>query len=274
MPRGVFDEALQDCLRILPKVQADKRAILGLAAESAERAGKLTEVSPELCKFLAGVQEDEATLLVEGILLEGEGRQQDAVTHYTEAIRRLPYGTRLLGRLYVLFQLRGQARALLPLVEKVLSVQPDSPQVLAIHGACLVAAERFDDALASLNKALKQDPDHVTALINLGVCYSKLERDADAVKVLASAVKKGPAITEGWIELGVSHAKLEHFNDAEKAFRKALELEPKSGPAAMGLAVTLTQTGRAGEARKVLQNALNLNPNQPRVRAMLDDLSH
>lgn len=193
---------------------------------------------------LARLREDqsdrvEASWLVEGELLRGEGRYEDALTVYDQALEAVPENSDLL-----------YARAL-----------------------TLVHLDRIEDAEADLRAVLEQDPDDAFALNALG--YTLADRtdrldEAESLIVRAFAQRPdNPAIIDsmGWVAYRKGR-----LQEALEYLQRAYRLSDGDHEVAAHLGEVLWVLGREEEAREVFERALREHPDSDLLQQVWERL--
>ena len=131
---------------------------------------------------------------------------------------------------------------------------------------------RFEEAIAALQRALKLDPKNVRAEDNLGLCYQALQRKDDAVNAFRQAIAwLGDAPTDAipFIDFG---AFLVEDNQPEAAIpylQKALAIAPPDSRAHIQLGKAYATLNRLPEAQTELETAEKLAPSDAPLHYIL-----
>ncbi|MBI4506137.1 MAG: glycosyltransferase [Chloroflexi bacterium] len=133
----------------------------------------------------------------------------------------------------------------------------------------LLAEERWDEALAALNRALDLSPLLSTAHYLLG--YAQLQRGAAAAAVAAlrQAVQQMPFNADFHNALGAALCAAGEAA-AEAAFRRALDLAPERADVWSNLGELYERLRRPAEAVAAYERALAVAPDDPLARAGLE----
>jgi tetratricopeptide (TPR) repeat protein len=129
-------------------------------------------------------------------------------------------------------------QAALPLIEKGLAAEPESPVLRFRKATALERTGRFDESAAIFEELIASDPDHAPALNYLG--YMRIERGTE--------VEKGLALV-----------------------RRALQIDANNGAYVDSLGWGLYRLGRFAEASEVLERASRLLPGDSTVLEHLGD---
>jgi tetratricopeptide (TPR) repeat protein len=173
-----------------------------------------------------------------GLLATREGRTDEAVACFEEALKRSPdYWIALenLGNAYRQLKRWEEARAAL---ERAVAARPRDPE--ANYSLAMVFAQTDDTAQAYdyLQKALRLRPDYPEALNNLGVLYLRTGKRDDAVATFQHCINAFPAFDQSYLNLA-----------------RVYSLE-----------------GKPGKAREVLLDLLKQRPDHPQARQALEQL--
>jgi tetratricopeptide (TPR) repeat protein len=136
-----------------------------------------------------------------GLLATREGRTDEAVAHFQEALRVSPgYWTALenLGNAYRVQKRWAEARAAL---ERALAARPQDPE--ANYNLAMVFAQTGDAQRAYdyLQRALNLRPTYAEALNNLGVLYLRTQRRDEAVARFEECIRVAPAFDQSYLNL-------------------------------------------------------------------------
>jgi Tfp pilus assembly protein PilF len=127
-----------------------------------------------------------------GTELYREGRTDDAIKHYLEALR----------------------------------IKPDNAEAHNNLGIALDREGRTDDAIKHYLEALRIRPDYAKAHDNLGNAFVRKGRTDDAIKHYLEALRIKPDDAEVHNNLGIAFARKGNFDVAVKHFQKALQINP------------------------------------------------
>jgi tetratricopeptide (TPR) repeat protein len=161
-----------------------------------------------------------------GIALSMEGRKEEAIDHYREALR----------------------------------LRPEFPPALKNLSVELAALGRLDEAESYAREAVRLEPDRAAALNNLGSILERRGQSAAAMALFEAALKLDPGQGLAHNNLGLVLSHAGRHREAEAHYRDALRLDPGLAAAHNNLALTLEATGRAREAVEEYRQALRLEP--------------
>jgi tetratricopeptide (TPR) repeat protein len=141
-----------------------------------------------------------------GVIATREGRYDDSITCFQQALRLNPHhllSLDNLGNAYRMQKRWGEAREVL---ERALEVAPQDAE--ANYSLGMVFAQTADNAKAYdyLQRALKARPVYPEALNNLGVLYLVTERRNDAVASFEQCIRVAPAFDQAYLNLARVYA--------------------------------------------------------------------
>ena len=145
-------------------------------------------------------------------------------------------------------------------LDKSLGYQPDNSLAWFGRGVCLGWMKRRKEALASYDKALEYKPDNYHAWYERGVCLGWMKRRKEALASYDKALEYEPDNYHAWCERGLCLMKLGRRKEALASYDKALEYEPEYYRAWFGRGVCLMKPRRRREALASYDKALEYQP--------------
>ncbi len=214
--------------------------------------------------------QDATRLIDQGHALEAQGKLDEAMQCYREAIRLAPNPARgHLNRGNVLL-LQGDLDGALDAFRTALELQPDYAGAYYNIGNALLGNRQFDAAVASYRKALAINPDYAEVHCSLGVALKELGQMDEAVACFRRALQIAPGLAEAQTNLGLA---LQHYyntgnlllnagkpEDAATNFRNALAIEPNLAEAHYNLGNALKGLGQNEDAAASYRRAIEIKP--------------
>jgi predicted O-linked N-acetylglucosamine transferase (SPINDLY family) len=141
---------------------------------------------------------------------------------------------------------------------RLLSLQPNNPDILHLLG--LVAHQRgaLDSAVQWIRRAIAVAPSVVSFHNNLGNALKDQGSLEEAVEAYRHAIRLGPDMAHPYINLGTALNEQGRRDEAIAAYKQALKLDPMAPQAYTNLGVTLQEFGRTEQALALYQQAANL----------------
>jgi tetratricopeptide (TPR) repeat protein len=102
--------------------------------------------------------------------------------------------------------------------------------------------------------------------------YRMTRRWSQAADHFLSVLQGSPRNGEAWLELSWCLAELGRWEECEMAARKSVEIFPETAASWGNLALASCKLGKSEEAREAIQRAIQLEPNDPRNRAIEEQI--
>jgi tetratricopeptide (TPR) repeat protein len=170
-----------------------------------------------------------------GNVLAQQGRTDEAITQYREALR----------------------------------IKPDYAYAHSNLGNALLQQGRTDEAITQNREALRIKPDDVHACNNLGDALLQQGRTDEAITEYRQALQIKPDEVNAHNKLGNALLQQGKRDEAISQYREVLQINPALAEAQYNLGFALLQEGRTDEALVHLQKALELRPDNPTIQCSL-----
>lgn len=167
---------------------------------------------------------------------------------------------------------QGKAEEAVTVFTEAMRLKPDDEDVHYNLGLALARLGKLDEAIQQYNEALRLFPDYAEAHNNLGNALMRAGRDEEAITHFERSIKLMPDYASAHNNLGTALQKAGRTNDAAVRFREAVRLNPNYWQAHFNLATSCLQEGRLSEARAEFETVLRLNPEFPPAKAALAEL--
>ena len=150
-----------------------------------------------------------------------------------ERLRRMD--ARLPGRYFVRFHLgaahlaMGDPETARKHFGTALELDPadeDIPSIHAYTGLCFKEMERYDEALAELNRAEALDPDRTDVHNLKGFCHFKRGEHAEAIASFHEVLRMNPGSAIDYANIGANYRAMGETEKAVEYYRIALTLDP------------------------------------------------
>jgi tetratricopeptide (TPR) repeat protein len=173
-----------------------------------------------------------------GVILAREGRRDEAIGHYREA----------------------------------LAISPDYAEAHANLGTELLKSGKFDEAFSNLVEALRLKPDQPMAQSGLGVLLAARGNFEEARLHLQESLRLSPENPDGHSNLCFVFQRMGRFDEAIAHCSEALRLKPELLDARFNLGTALAAQGKKAEAVAELSRVLAANPRYAAARTALEQL--
>jgi Flp pilus assembly protein TadD len=197
---------------------------------------------------------------VRGIGLANEGKWDEAVACFREAVRLRPDYADAFNNLGNVLYFQKKLDEAIAAYEEAVRLSPDHAGALSNLGEVLRHRGRLDDALKYCRRAVELRPDMAAAHNHLGLALSAKEQFEEAVAHCSEAVRLDPNLAEAHHGLGYALLQLRRVDEAVAAIETALRLKPNLAEAHSNMAAALLRQGQVQEALARLQEALRLQP--------------
>jgi predicted O-linked N-acetylglucosamine transferase (SPINDLY family) len=167
-----------------------------------------------------------------GNALYEQGRMDDAIIAYREAVRLKPDYPTAHNNLGAALQARGRMEEAVAAYREAVRLQPDYATAWSNLGSTLQGQGNLNEAIAAYREALRLNPDYAMAHYNLGNALRILRRPSEAINAFRAAVRLKPDFPEAHSNLGAVLSEQEHLEEALAAYQDALRLRPDWGSAA------------------------------------------
>ncbi len=169
-------------------------------------------------------------------LLASEGKLDEAIAHFQEAVR----------------------------------LKPDHAKAHDSLGVALVRAGRTREAVEAFVRAVQLSPDDAGMRTNLAEALVLSGRGDEGLEEFDRALGLAPADAQVHARLGSALAQLGRNDEARAQLEEALRIAPRDANAQYNLGTLLLRTGRYEEAAAHLEEALRLDPRFEKARRNLE----
>ncbi|MGD8989353.1 MAG: tetratricopeptide repeat protein [Syntrophobacterales bacterium] len=195
-----------------------------------------------------------------GNVLEGQGRLDEAISYYSEAIRIKPNWSHPHNKLGIVYQRQGRYEEAVVHLETAVRFHPRFAEAWYNLGIALAHLGKLEEAADSYGKALQIKPEFTEAHNSLGNTLMRLGKVEEATSHYTKALQLKPKWAEVHNNLGNAMVVQWKIEEATAHYAKAVELKPDYADAHNNLAVALTRQGRFEEATVHYSEALRLKP--------------
>ena len=194
-----------------------------------------------------------------GVVLKNQGRFDEAIGHYLEALRIKPDFQETHNNLGFAYFRKGDNRKAVKHYLEALRIRPDFEKAHSNLGIALEKEGRINEAISHFSEALRLRPD-AGAYNNLGVTLFRKGDTQGAIKNYLEALRLQPDSVDGHYNLGVALEKEGRTDAAVSHYLEALRIKPDYVGAHNNLGIVLEKKGRIDEAIGHYLEALRIKP--------------
>ena len=211
-----------------------------------------------------------------GVVLRDQGRIQEAMEHYEQALRFKPDYALSHNNLGIELWKQGRVQEAIAHYEQAIRFDPAYVEAHNNLGVALENTGKIKEAIGQYEQAVQLNPDNREAHYNFGVALEQLGEKNDAIGQYEQALRLDPDYLEAHGNLGGILMQQGRIQEAIEHFNETVRIQPNSAVAHNNLALALWRAGQVREAMAHWEEALQIKPDYPeaqndlaRVLAML-----
>ncbi len=195
-----------------------------------------------------------------GGILAGQGKTQEAIAHYAEALRIKPDYEEAHNNLGLVLAGQGKTQEAIAHYAEALRIKPDYADAHNNLGIALAGQGKTQEAIAHFAEALRIKPDYARAHYNLGIALAGQGKTQEAIAHYAEALRIKPDYADAHNNLGVALAGQGKTQEAVAHYAEALRIKPDFAVAHYNLGIALAGQGKTQEAVAHFAEALRIKP--------------
>jgi tetratricopeptide (TPR) repeat protein len=200
-----------------------------------------------------------------GFALAAQGKMDQALAHYAEALRLKPDLADTHNNLGMALAAQGKMDQAMAQYAEALRLKPGLAGAHNNLGLALAAQGKMDQAMAQYAEALRLQPDFAGAHNNLGLALAAQGKMDQAVAQYAEALRLQPDLAKVHNNLGLALAAQGKMDQAMAHYAEALRLKPDYAEAHNSLGLALAAQGKMDQAMAHYAEALRLKPDYAEV---------
>ena len=161
-----------------------------------------------------------------GVALYQEGKSQEAIDHFSEALRIKPDHTETHNGLGVVLASQGRYQEAIAHFKEALKIKPDDAGAHNNLGLALERQGKHQEAMAHYARALRIKPDYAEAHNNLGVFLLRKGKNQEAIPYFTDALRLKPDYAEAHINLGLAYLMIGNRDSAMKEYEILKRINP------------------------------------------------
>lgn len=206
---------------------------------------------------------------VKGLLLEREGRLEEALKEYAETVKIDPEASYVHRSLSTLNVKIGNLDAALEAVERLKKLDDNNADTYFLAGSIYLLLGDSEKSIESFLAVLKVDPGNKDALLYLAGLTAE-KKPNRAVEYLQKYLLIDPGSPDVYYELGMLYSgNKKGYSKAVKYIKKAVELDPDFFNAHLVLAQLYEEHKQYKESIVSYERCLTLSPDNKLLRAHL-----
>ena len=195
------------------------------------------------------------------------GNNADSEAALKKAVDQNPKDGYSWGNLAHLYIREGKYPDAIVSLEKACQLLPDNVDLrLQLGEACLVVADKNDEAKASLEKAMALGDNSPQLWFAFGLVYEREKKFKESLDAYEVARKMDPANGTYWAHAADLQRVNGHMDEALQDAQEALRVAPDNAECYMILGAVYQTQKRIKEASEAYQKALALNPDTKDAR--------
>lgn len=192
------------------------------------------------------------------------GRKEEALKALREAERIAPRNEIALQSLAMYYGTGGEPGEALRYAERVLEINPASPESWSNKGYTLLKLKRYAEAAIAFETAIRLQPDLANPWINLGECYLRQGQLGKAIAALEQAIKLAPAAPDARLYVAQAYTTSGQHTKAKEHLNALLGKAPTFVPAWYLLATVNVAQDNRQEALEAYAKLKSLAPTKAR----------
>ncbi|MDY6989215.1 MAG: tetratricopeptide repeat protein [Thermodesulfobacteriota bacterium] len=207
-----------------------------------------------------------------GLALAKQGKNEEAIKHYREALRIDPGSEKAHNNLGLSLESQGKVEEAIGHYVEALRINPDYFVAHNNLASALKSRGRLEDAVGHYKEALKIRPLYSKAHNNLGNALASLGKLEEALGHYAEAFRIKPDFADAHNNLANALASLGNFEEALSHYDEALRIEPDFADAHFNLGNVWKRQGKPEKAISHFSEALRIQPHYAKAHNNLGTL--
>lgn len=203
-----------------------------------------------------------ATAFARGNQLLREGKLEEAIASYQEAIEKNPHFAYSYQNLGETLEKLGRIEEAIAAFGQAVAIDPRNPWFFYKLGIMLIQKGHFQQAVNYLHQAINLKNDVPKFYVGLGIALVKLGQWSDAVEYLDKSLKmlyNDFSQAEAFCYLGEAKSKQQKWSEAVECYRQSWEINPGRVECYIGWAAALGKLGQWEQAVELYREVVVLS---------------
>ena len=162
-----------------------------------------------------------------GTILLKQGKDQEAMEHFAEAIRLRPDLENAHTNMGTALEALGKYEEAIEECRKELMLNPRSWKALLLRGIAYAKLGNNEQAIKDYDRAAGINPENADVYYNRGSAYAKLGNNSQAISDYDRAIKVKPGYAYAYYDRGTTYFELGDYTQAISDYDRAIEISPK-----------------------------------------------
>jgi tetratricopeptide (TPR) repeat protein len=193
-------------------------------------------------------------------VLAGQGRTEEAIEHYRQAVRVTPQSNYARRKLAAIHARGGRMEEAIALYREAAKVEPDDAELRIDLATLLAGSGEYDEAASLFEEALQQEQGQAIDHVNYAVALSRQGRIEEAVAAFNEALEIDPELSTAHRGLAGLFAGTNQIDRAVYHLGRVVELNPGDATARLNLAMLMMRQKDLDGAEGQLTELLRLQP--------------
>lgn len=216
------------------------------------------EASNSFARAVIKNSKDPLPYILLGASLYWEGKVDDAVSEYNEALRLDPNNAMAYQLLGIASGWKGNVQEAQDYFLKANALDPNKADTHMNLGSTYTVQHNWDKALEHFRTSVDLAPREPLFHYQLGTLYEALGRDELAEESFKKALHFFNNYEDAMLSLGTLYEKLNRPQEALKYYKKAVKTKPGDFVARLRYGFLLVQQGQLETARRVIEQAFSI----------------
>jgi protein O-GlcNAc transferase len=190
-----------------------------------------------------------------GVLWKQQGRFDDAISAYQQALARVPRDASAHYNLGNAYRAKGEIGPAAECFRRAVNHDPDHARALAALGQTLQTLARPEEAVRFLKRAVALLPEDADLHCDLGNALQTLGQLPVASAAYQRSLQLDPALSRAWYAAGCAESSRKEYATAVACFRRVLEIHPSWAEAQHNLGEALFKLGQVEAALDLFRQA-------------------